>query len=60
MNNDFSNYEIAIDERALAYEALDRLVKTLVISLAPQESRQQIKNFLLCLKSMESARQEQS
>jgi hypothetical protein len=46
MNNDFSDYEITIDERSLAYEVLDRLVKTLTISLAPQESRQQIKKLL--------------
>lgn len=46
MNNDFSDYEITIDERSLAYEALDRLVKTLIISLAPRESRQQIKKLL--------------
>lgn len=46
MNNDFSDYEITIDERSLAYELLDRLVKTLTISIAPQENRQQIKKLL--------------
>ena len=46
MNNDFSDYEITIDEQSLAYEVLDRLVKTLTISLSPQENRQQIKKLL--------------
>lgn len=46
MNNDFSDCEITIDEQSLAYEVLDRLVKTLTISLAPQESRQQMKKLL--------------
>jgi hypothetical protein len=46
MNNDFSDYKITIDKRSLAYETLDRLVKTLTISLSPQEKRQQIKKIL--------------